>query len=337
METRDWIPMRPGAEFDRIRAFASAVGAAGTAVDTVIPPGDDAVAFRIPEGACVVLGTDVSVEDVHFRRAWLRWEAIGYRSTAAALSDLAAMGAEALGVLVTLALPPELETAVYESIGSGVGECLRRVDAALLGGDVTQSPGPVMVDVVAIGAADRPVSRRGVRPADELWVTGTLGAAAAAVADWRAAMEPDPRARRAFERPVPRLRESRWLVRELDVTAMIDLSDGLAGDAAHLAAASEVAIDLETATIPLAEPLAGYANRDAALLRAVGGGEDYELLFSVRPGRMAGRAKEFEKRFGAPLTRIGGAREGRGVHWLDEHGQPKSLDATGYDHFAGRG
>lgn len=328
--------MRQGAEFDRIRAFAGAVGATGSDIQTVVPPGDDAVAFRLPEGASVVLGTDVSVEDVHFRRAWLRWEAVGYRSTAAALSDLAAMGAEALGVLVTLALPPELETSVYESIGSGVGECLRAADAALLGGDLAQSPGPVMIDVVAIGSAERPVSRGGARPGDELWLTGSLGAAATAVADWQAALEPDPRSRRAFERPAARLQEARWLVAELGVTAMIDISDGLAGDAAHVAAASGVALDIDTTAIPLAEPLAHYANRDLALNRALGGGEDYELLLSVPAGKGEDRAREFENRFGLPITRIGRVLDGEGVRWLGEDGSPKQIDADGFDHFGPR-
>jgi thiamine-monophosphate kinase len=328
--------MRQGAEFDRIRAFAGAVGATGSDLQPVVPPGDDAVAFRLPEGASVVLGTDVAVEDVHFRRAWLRWEAVGYRSTAAALSDLAAMGADALGVLVTLALPPELETSVYESIGTGVGECLRGAEAALLGGDLAQSPGPVMIDVVAIGSAERPVSRGGARPGDELWLTGSLGAAATAVADWQAALEPDPRSRRAFERPAARLQEARWLVAELGVTAMIDISDGLAGDAAHVAAASGVALDVDTTAIPLAEPLAHYANRELALKRALGGGEDYELLFSLPATRGEDRAREFENRFGVPITRIGRVREGEGVRWLGEDGTPKQIDAEGFDHFGPR-
>lgn len=325
--------MRQGAEFDRIRAFARAVGSTDADIRTVVPPGDDAVAFRLPEGTSVVLGTDLAVEDVHFRRAWLRWEAVGYRSTAAALSDLAAMGADAVGVLVTLALPPELETPVYESIGSGVGECIRAAGAALLGGDLAQSPGPVVIDVVAIGTAEEPISRGGARPGDELWVTGALGAAATAVADWQAALEPDPRARRAFERPTARLREARWLAEELGVSAMIDVSDGLAGDAAHIAAASRVALDVDTAAIPVAELLAHYANRDLALNRALGGGEDYELLFTVPAGRGADRAGEFENKFGVPITRIGRVREGEGVRWLGEDGSPRPLEVRGFDHF----
>ena len=337
MDPREWIRMRQGPEFDRIRAFARAVGSTDADIRTVVPPGDDAVAFRLPEGTSVVLGTDLAVEDVHFRRAWLRWEAVGYRSTAAALSDLAAMGADAVGVLVTLALPPELETPVYESIGSGVGECIRAAGAALLGGDLAQSPGPVVIDVVAIGTAEEPISRGGARPGDELWVTGALGAAATAVADWQAALEPDPRARRAFERPTARLREARWLAEELGVSAMIDVSDGLAGDAAHIAAASRVALDVDTAAIPVAELLAHYANRDLALNRALGGGEDYELLFTVPAGRGADRAGEFENKFGVPITRIGRVREGEGVRWLGEDGSPRPLEVRGFDHFGPQG
>jgi thiamine-monophosphate kinase len=332
MKRRGWIRLGEGAEFDRIRAFADAVGAAD-GFEGVVPPGDDAVAFRVPAGSSIVVGTDVAVEDVHFRRAWLRWEAVGFRATAAALSDIAAMGAEATGVLITLVLPPELDTPVYESIGAGVGECLRLTGAALLGGDIAQSPGPVVIDVVAIGCAERPVSRRGARPGEELWVTGSLGAAATAVADWRASLEPDPRARRAFERPSPRLREARWLIDNLEVTAMIDLSDGLAGDAGHIAAASRVALEVDTSTVPLADLLAAYSNRDLALRRALSGGEDYELLLTATAGTEPGRVEEFERRFGLALTRIGRVSEGRGTRWLSADGELLELDLHGYDHF----
>jgi len=168
-------------------------------------------------------------------------------------------------------------------------------------------------------------------------VTGALGAAATAVADWQAALEPDPRARRAFERPTARLREARWLAEELGVSAMIDVSDGLAGDAAHIAAASRVALDVDTAAIPVAELLAHYANRDLALNRALGGGEDYELLFTVPAGRGADRAGEFENKFGVPITRIGRVREGEGVRWLGEDGSPRPLEVRGFDHFGPQG
>ncbi len=336
VDSRGWVRLGSGPEFDRIRAFADAAGGRVTRPEVVVPPGDDAVAIRPPPGTSLLIGSDMSIEEVHFRRAWVRWEPIGYRATAAALSDLGAMGGEAIGALVSLALPPELDSSVGESIAAGVGECLARFDAVLLGGDMSQSPGPVAVDVVAIGYAERPVTRAGAAPGDEVWITGSLGGAATAVADWRNALEPDPRARRAFERPEPRVREGAWLNRELGVTAMIDISDGLVGDAGHLAAASGVGLDITLSSVPISPLLAEYVNRELALRRALTGGEDYELLCTVPAGGVGERRRAFEQRFGTRLTRIGQVTE-REVRWLDDAGRVVQLIARAYDHFAGDG
>ncbi len=325
-------PLRlgPGAEFDLIRDFLAAAAAPSSAR---VPPGDDATVFRLPEGEEVVVGTDLSVEGVHFRRAWMSWEAVGYRAVAAAFSDLAAMAARPVGALLSLALPPELDRDVALSLATGAGDCLRRFGAGLLGGDISRSPGPVVVDAVAVGGVERPVGRSGIRPGDEVWVTGTLGGAAAAVADLSRALEPDPRARRAFERPIPRLREARWLVARADLTGMIDVSDGLAGDAAHLAAASAVGLELRIESVPLAEPLRAYRRAEAARDLALGGGEDYELLLAAPAGTLADLVTAFDECFGLPLTRLGVAREGDGVRWLTADGREVE-PVRGWDHFA---
>lgn len=323
--------LAPGTEFDLIRDF---VAAAGAPARVRVPPGDDAAVLRLPEGEELVVATDLAVEGVHFRRAWMTWEAVGHRTVAAALSDLAAMAARPLGALLSVALPPELNRDVALSLAAGAGGCLRRSDAALLGGDISRSPGPVVLDAVAVGSTAHPVTRGGAGAGDELWVTGALGAAAAAVADLGRALEPDPRARRALERPTPRVREARWLARAAELHAMIDLSDGLAGDAAQMAAASGVGLEVELHLVPLAEPLLDYPRQEMARHLALTGGEDYELLLAVPAGTGEALSRPFEKRFGVILTRIGRVVDGRGVRWFAEGGEEVEV-GPGWDHFAG--
>lgn len=321
-----------GAEPDLIRRFVRAVGRSeGEGV--VLGWGDDAAIVDPRPGERLLVSTDLAVEEVHFRRAWLTWETVGWRSVAAALSDLAAMAARPVGLLVSIALPPEIEGSVLEEIGSGVGACLRAHGGALLGGDLSRSPGPVVVDAVAVGAAQRPVRRSGGRPRDELWVTGELGGAATAVADWTSGLEPESAARRAYERPSPRLREARWLAARVDLHALIDLSDGLATDVGHLAAASGVGARIETDAVPRAGVLRDWADDRAALGRAVGGGEDFELLAAADEGKLEELAEEFRREFDLSLSRVGRLEEVPGVRWVDAGGREVRAPDPGWDHF----
>lgn len=328
------VALGPGAEFDLIRAFLEAADAPS---EMRVPAGDDAAVVSLLPGEDLVISTDATVEEVHFRREWMSWETVGWRAVAAALSDLAAMAARPVGALVSVLLPPELERGVAVSLASGVGSCLRAEGAGLLGGDVSRSPGPVVLDVVAVGGARTPVSRAGARPGDEAWVTGRLGGAAAAVSDLRRGLEPDPGARRRLERPRPRIREARWLRERDGMRAGIDLSDGLAGDARHLAAASGLALELELDAVPLDPSLEAYPRREAALRLAVTGGEDYELLVAAPAGRLGGLREAFEDAFEIPLTRVGTAREGHGVRWsgaATDRLRDGPASPSGFDHFA---
>ena len=327
-----------GAETARIRAFLEEAGA-GTppetpaeapAVAVTIHPGDDAAAFRLTGDEQVVVSTDASVEGIHFRRAWMTWETIGYRAAASALSDLAAMAAAPVGLLVSAALPPELGIEVSAALGRGVGEIARRMGAGVLGGDLVASPGPVFLDVTVLGRAASPQSRAAARPGDELWVTGELGAAAAALRDLEAGLEPDGAARAAFDRPRPRIREARWLADRVELRAAIDLSDGLLRDAHHMAAASGVALNIEAARVPAAAPLDGFRDAPAGRRLILAGGEDYELLLAVAPDAMRGAARAFGAAFDLPLTRIGTVSRGEGV--LVDGGRDAEM-ATGFDHF----
>jgi len=318
----------PG-EFDRIRRILA--GAPPLSAEVLLPPGDDAV--QLAGG--IVLSTDLSIEGIHFRLDWMTPEEAGNRAARAALSDLAAMAAQPLGVLVSVAAPGDGELA--ERAMAGVNQLLLDLGIPLLKRDLTRSPGPLLLDVVVVGRAESPLLRSGVRGGDELWVTGTLGGAAAAVLLLQAGGAPLPEGLRApFLNPTPRLAEARWL-REAGVRAAIDLSDGLAGDALHLAEQSGVALHLVASKIPL-HPALGelpLPEGSTALDLALRGGEDYELLLAAPPGVLGGRVEEFRSRFDLILSPIGGATAGSGVHLDRGDGELLPLDRGGFDHFRG--
>ena len=302
----------PGPEFDRIRAIAAVLGADAGQL------GDDCALVSLAKGT-LALSVDVSVEGVHFRREWLSLEEIGWRATAAALSDLAAKGAGADGVLVALTVPPGASDGDAAEVMRGVGAAAGAVRATVQGGDLAS--GPVWsVAVTVFGMVERPVTRAGARPGDGLWVTGRLGGAGRALRAWLAGTPPDADARSAFAHPEPRIAAGRWLAAH-GATAMLDLSDGLAADAAHLAAASGVQLVVDIASLPLAPGVADPR-------RAAEGGEDYELLVSL-PSDFAGR-EECLRATGVALTPIGAVRAGAGVEFsLDD--RPVTL--KGFQHF----
>ena len=233
-----------GREFDLIRAFLAQAQSQHPGVQ--VGPGDDCAI--IPPFA---ISTDMSVEDVHFRRAWLEPEEIGYRAAAAALSDLAAVAARPVAALVSFAFTSDDADAWAVCVMRGATAAIESVDAVLAGGDVTRATSGAVIDVVVIGEAQRPILRSGAKPGDEIWVTGELGGAAAAVAAWRAGQTPSAAARASFAQPAPRIAAARWLAQHANVTAMIDISDGIAGDAQHLAAASSCAIVIDAALLPV--------------------------------------------------------------------------------------
>lgn len=323
----------PGAEFDLIRRFVAdaARRAAGDAHGVRVGPGDDCA---VVAGDGIAITTDMVVEDVHFRRAWLGPAEVGYHAAAAALSDLAAMAARPIGILASVALGPGDEDGYGAELMDGVAAAADAEAAALLGGDLTRSPGPLVVDIVAVGEAPRPVLRSGARPGDEVWITGELGAAATAVMAWLDGRDPPAAARAAFVRPRPRTREAMWLAGAGVPTAMVDLSDDVAGDAGHIAAASGVRLVLHASALPVAavardaggEAVGADGIADAVRL-AGAGGQDYELCFTAPPGAGEAVADEFRSRFGAALTRVGVVEEGAGAVILDRSGAPLSLAA----------
>ena len=326
-------------EFDLIRDLLTKVNpAAGTEADAGtdvhegsrvwLGAGDDAA---VVDAGRLVLSTDLTVEDVHFRRSWLTFAEAGARAVTAAASDLAAMAAAPVAVLISLAVAPHEAESVLSDLGDGFKAALKELGAPLVGGDLSASPGPVVIDVTVVGEAEEPVTRSGARPGDEVWVTGVLGGSAGAVRAWRDGAEPGPSLRASFVRPAARIKEARWLAEQVRVRAMIDLSDGLAGDAGHLAAASGVRIVVDARLVPRHPDL---TVEDGPSL-AISGGEDYELCFVSRPGATGARAEEFRERFGVELTRVGHVEEGTGVEVVGATAGEDSA-TVGFDHFSSR-
>ena len=284
-------------------------------------PGDDAAFLR----GGLVISTDMAVEGVHFRFDWIGPEEAGFRAGAAALSDLAAMGATPEALLVSLAVGGGPSLA--ESLQRGVRRAGDRVGVAIIGGDVSRSPGPAVVDVVAVGRARTVVTRGGAEAGQGVWVSGSLGGAAAAVAAWSAGRAPDPGARGRFVAPPNRIPLGLGLAASKLARAMIDISDGLVADARRVAEASGVMIVIRRGLVPVHSGAAGDLNL------ALQGGEDYELMFSAPAGaepRMMALAQEVSM----TLSRIGRVEEGTGVVLEDSRGRRSIPGRGGYDHFS---
>lgn len=337
--------MIPRGEFAWIDRLVDLLGsAAGLRDDGAHLIGDDVAVLRGPGGEAWAWTVDGLVEGVHFRFDWLEPEAVGYRALAASLSDLAAAVAEPVGVLVTAAGSVEAFEARLEGIYRGLGELARRAGCPVLGGDLSRSDGPLHLTVTALGRCPRgaPPGRGGARPGDEVWVTGLLGAPAAAI-ELLARAGDDPSrlaaarghsATRRLARPEPRLAEIAWLAERAPLHALIDLSDGISSDLAHVAERSGMRIAIETDRLPVhpaALDVAAQLCGDAGFW-ALHGGEEFELLACAPAGSIGPHAESFEERFGIPLTRIGAVEAGSGVVHRGPEGDVP-LEPDGWDHF----
>jgi thiamine-monophosphate kinase len=307
----------PAGEFDLIAAIRERLPAPGPRVR--LASGDDAAVVE-PRAASAIT-VDAVVDGVHFRLDQFGAKAAGRKALAAALSDLAAMGAAQGEAYAVVGAPAELADDDLLQIADGLAEVAERETVSIAGGDLVSSP-VLIISITAIGyepGGTRLVSRAGARPRDVLAVTGDLGGAAAAVglldgAEPTGELPADQRDSLLARQlnPIPRLREGRAIA-AAGARAMIDISDGLGADAGHLAVASECRLEIELGKLPLApgtEAVAG--GRPAALELAAGGGEDYELLAALPPEKLEEATREVAEA-GSKLTEIGYATDGQGV------------------------
>ncbi|MDH5234731.1 MAG: thiamine-phosphate kinase [Gemmatimonadota bacterium] len=309
----------PGREFDAVRALLGAWG------ESAVGIGDDGALLDVPAGARLVVSTDSTVEDVHFRREWLEPDEIGWRATMAALSDLAAMGAAPLGMLLALTVPGSWRTAL-DGIARGIGAAAARTGTPIVGGDLSGGE-RLALSITVLGQTKHPLTRAGARPGDTLYLTGALGAPGAALAAWQRGARPRAEDRARFARPEARIAAGRWFVAH-GAHAAVDVSDGLAGDLAHLAAASAVRCVLRLDAIPCVPGV--------AVLDAVASGEEYELLVASPALDTAAFAAAHD---GLALTAVGAVEApdeaGVGESVAEQRGRRVALPAA-HDHFAAR-
>jgi thiamine-monophosphate kinase len=295
--------------------------------------GDDA-AITVPGGATAT-SVDALVEGVHFRREQSSLSQIGHKALAVALSDLAAMGAEPGEAYAALGVPPDLDEEGCIELLDGLAELAVATGTTIAGGDLTRAP-TLMLAMTVVGHASAPellVTRGGAQPGDALAVTGELGGAAAGLLLLEQGVSVGAEDKGLVARqlePHPRLVEGRALAAS-GATAMIDLSDGLGGDATRLAEACGAAMRIDAGALPVAAgvaEVAATADRDPLRL-AVSGGEDYELLVAMPPERLAAGSAALRETTDVALTRIGEVVAGEGVELRLPGGRP--LAPTGFD------
>lgn len=307
--------------------------------------GDDCAILRLPTGSEALVTTDFTIEGRHFRRDLHPPESVGHRCLARGLSDLAAMGATPMAAFLSLALPASLlanprSRTWISRFFKGLRDLAVQHRITLAGGDTAESPSDaILADIVLLGTAPtgKSLRRSGARPGDLLYVTGSLGGAAAELS---AMLTRTPRIAKIAQTanhpqtfPQPRIAVGQALLRRKLATACIDISDGLSTDLAHLCHASNVAAELERSAIPL-HPLARKLAPDAALNLALHGGEDYELLFSAPASTRVPRQLA-----GIPITRIGQfTRKNAKRPWMtliEPNGSRATLEPHGWEHFSG--
>lgn len=302
------------------------------AVQTSI--GDDCAILRLSSSSKnpldTLVTTDFSLENIHFRRNWHSPESVGHRCLTRGLSDIAAMGGDPVAAFLSLALPHDLPQSWVRQFIVGLLRLAGKYCVTLAGGDTAESPKGILADIIVVGAAPKgkALQRSGARPGDRIYVSGELGGSAAAVL----ALQKDPDRKlnpRDYPRhffPDPRIKLGRILREKNLVSAMIDTSDGLSTDLAHICEESGVGAELQAAAIPRAR--VGKPVREVDLPLALHGGEDYELLFTAPHG------KPIPSRIaGVPITQIGHITRGRKIFLANRDGTRRELKPQGWEHF----
>ena len=295
--------------------------------------GDDAAIVKVPPGHELILTTDMSIEDVHFSIAIHPPQAVGHRALARSLSDIAAMGGTPKYALISLVLSKSTGRAWIKGFYQGLMGLARRFDVAIIGGDTAVAPGHTMVDIMVAGECPqgKALRRSGAKPGEQIFVSGRLGLSAFGLRVLRSpALRRKPgttAALRAHLYPYPQCALGRYLSHKGLATALMDLSDGLSTDLMRLCDASKVGARVFADRIP------SPALPDSAdsLHLALHGGEDYQLLFTVSPGKVS----RIPRRFGQlALTCIGEIQPAPGIQLITADGKLCALKPLGFDHFA---
>ncbi len=321
-------------EFELIARYFDRVTSSRRDVEKGI--GDDCALLTLPEKQTLAISTDTLVEGVHFLRD-IHPADLGYKALAVNLSDLAAMGADPAWLTLALTLP-SVDEAWLKDFSDSLFQLLDYYDMQLIGGDTTRGPLSLTLGIHGLVPQGRALKRSGARPGDWIYVTGTLGDSAAGLALLQHRMKiGDPVAHEALLkrhlRPMPRILQGQAL-RDLASSA-IDLSDGLISDLRHILTASDCGARLNLDALPLSEVMKQHFAPEQAIRWALGGGEDYELCFTV-PEINRGALDVALGHYGVPFTCIGQiAPQSEGMVLLQD-GKPVDFSLKGFDHFDAR-
>ncbi len=313
------------AEFDlidRIRMRADARN------DVILGIGDDAAVLQPPAGKQLVVTMDTLNEGVHFPPETAPAD-IGWKALAVNLSDLAAMAAQPAWCTLSLSLP-QAEQAWLDAFIDGFSELAGRHGIALVGGDTTR--GPLSVCVTAHGFVDegRALRRDRAQPGDDIWVSGTLGDAAGALAQWREAKPVVPELKARLDRPTPRI--GLGLALAGIANSCIDVSDGLLADLGHICDRSGVGAEVSVTDLPASDALLSVFESEARRVLQTSGGDDYELCFTAS-SQARNAVEKAGEQSGTRLTRIGCIVAGQGVRALQDDGSRWTPPSVGYTHF----
>ena len=303
--------------------------------------GDDAAALKVSSSKTLLVTTDMLLEEIHFDFSFTDFHSLGWKSAAANLSDIAAMGGVPRYCLTSIGIPDHISVEQIKDFYRGFHSLMKTHKTVLVGGDTCRSGQGMVISVTVLGEVDKKnlLSRAGAKPGDRVFVTGTLGDSAAGLeilkkrAKGQGGMVKGAEVRKLIAkhlRPVPRAAEGRTIARSGCASAMIDISDGLSSDLAHICEQSGVGAEIHSDRIPISPALMKLSGglTMPALFYALSGGEDYELLFTVPP-----RKTKRLQSLGIPVTEIGAVKRGKALMLVDDTGRKNTLQATGYDHF----
>lgn len=313
--------------------------------DVAMGVGDDAAVLELNNESYLLATCDIQVEGIHFQSHFITPYQLGRRAAAINISDIAAKGGFPTHFLVSLAIPPECEVSWVDELYRGIGEEASRYGADVVGGNLSRIDGPAMVDLFLLGKVKKGdlLLRSGAKPGDIVLVTGNLGDAAAGLQlllnkDISSKLHPEDRAYLVgrYLTPVPRLEIGQLIGQFREASAMIDLSDGLASDVAHICRMSGVGVKIWTDQLPISPE----ARKVAKLLGleewalALRGGEDYELCFIAPREQSRVLLERIKEKAEVPVTEVGEIlSEKEGKRLVLEDGRVVSLEARGWDHF----
>jgi thiamine-monophosphate kinase len=311
--------------------------------------GDDSAVLRTDPGTDLLFCSDLSVEGVHLRTEWAGPELIGRKALAVTVSDIAAMGGEPKFALASVALPHGVSMQFVEQLFLGMFDVAESLGLSIVGGDTSASPGGIFIDTSVIGICrrGRAITRSGATPGDVVYVTGDLGGSALGLSllmqGFRLGVAGDEpadqasRARQAAIRrhlmPAPQVRAGRLIGLEGLATALIDISDGLATDLAHLAQESKCGAVIDASLLPVAQPardLMSTSHSTDLVDLALTSGEEYELLFCSPPQHSV-RIRDMAENLELPITRIGEVTDESGL-FIVLDGKTLPMTASGFEH-----